>query len=217
MSAILKMTGRAIRTNLARFMAILFIVALSAGFFSGLKISTDAMLNTGDKYLDEQNFYDFRLFSTIGFTEENVEEFKKLDGIDVAEGTYSIDALLNYNENIRPYKIHAIPQSTNLLTLVSGRFPTAPNECLADAQRFTEEDIGKTFKVSLENKESVTSQLNTTEFTIVGLVNSPLYIGIDRGTTTIGGGAVSTFLYIPAECFEYEVYTEINLSLSEIR
>lgn len=215
MSAILKMTGRAIRTNLARFMAILFIVALSAGFFSGLKISTDAMLNTGDKYLDEQNFYDFRLFSTIGFTEENVEEFKKLDGIDVAEGTYSIDALLNYNENIRPYKIHAIPQSTNLLTLVSGRFPTAPNECLADAQRFTEDDIGKTFKVSLENKESVTSQLNTTEFTIVGLVNSPLYIGIDRGTTTIGGGAVSTFLYIPAECFEYEVYTEINLSLSE--
>ena len=85
MPAILKMTGRAIRTNLARFMAILFIVALSAGFFSGLKISTDAMLNTGDKYLDEQKFYDFRLFSTIGFTEENVEEF--LSGLsDFVEG-----------------------------------------------------------------------------------------------------------------------------------
>ena len=72
MTAILKMTRRTIRTFFGRFMALLLIVAVSAGFFAGLKVTTEAMIKTGDQYLTEQNFYDFRLFSTLGFTEEDV-------------------------------------------------------------------------------------------------------------------------------------------------
>ena len=76
MRSIFKMTGRTIRSFKGRYMAILLIVALSAGFFAGLKITTDAMLHTGGEYFEEQNFYDFRLFSTLGFTEDDVKEFE---------------------------------------------------------------------------------------------------------------------------------------------
>ncbi|MBQ8407586.1 MAG: hypothetical protein IJY39_01840, partial [Clostridia bacterium] len=213
MRAVMKMTVRTISTFFTRFMAILLIVALSAGFFAGLKITTDAMLNTGDEYLKDQHFYDYRLLSTIGFTEDELSLFEELDAVESAEGTYSVDALLRYDDNVSPYKIHALTEKVNLISLEAGRMPTAPNECLADVDRYSEDDIGKTFTVATENEDSTKEQLSETEFTIVGLCNTPLYLGLDRGTTTIGSGTVSTFLYVPEDAFLTEAYTEINLTL----
>lgn len=215
MRAVMKMTVRTIRTFFTRFMAILLIVALSAGFFAGLKITTDAMLNTGNEYLKDQHFYDYRLLSTIGFTEDELSRFEKLDAVESAEGMYSVDALLLYNDNVSPYKIHALTEKVNQISLEAGRMPTAPNECLADVDRYTEDDIGKTFTVATENEDSTKEQLSETEFTIVGLCNTPLYLGLDRGTTDIGSGTVSTFLYVPEDAFLTEAYTEINLTLKD--
>ena len=90
------MTFRTVRTFFGRYMALLLIVALSAGFFAGLKVTTDAMINTGGDYFDEQNFYDFRLFSTLGFSQDDAEEFLSLEGIKEAEGAYSVDALIEH-------------------------------------------------------------------------------------------------------------------------
>jgi len=215
MKAMLIMTVRTVRTHFTRFLAILLIVAISAGFFAGLKISTDAMLKTGEKYINNQNFYDFRLLSTIGFDKADVKRFEAIDGVNVAEGSYSVDALVQFEDKVSPYKLHALSENTNLISLEAGRMPLAKNECLADVDQYTEKDIGKTFTVTNENKDDVKSQLKVTEFTIVGLCNSPLYLGIDRGSTTIGSGRISTFIYITEAAFSGEVFTEINLTLEE--
>ena len=196
-------------------MAILLIVALSAGFFAGLKITTDAMLHTGGEYFEEQNFYDFRLFSTLGFTEDDVKEFGKLDGVKTAEGTYSLDALMVHKDSDHPFKLYAISENINKPSLSAGRMPTADNECLADEDVFTEDDIGKTIALADENDASVTDSLERKEYTIVGLVSSPLHIGLDRGSTDIGNGSVYSFLYLPENNFKSEVYTEVNLLLSD--
>ena len=42
-SSVLKLTWRSIRTFYGRYIALLLIVALSAGFFAGLKVTKDAM------------------------------------------------------------------------------------------------------------------------------------------------------------------------------
>ncbi len=209
------MAVRGIRTHLGRFMAILLIVTLSAGFFAGFRITTRAMLATGEGYIDDQNFYDFRLFSTIGFDKSDAEAFEKLSGIEMAEGSYSVDALIRFQDQVSTYKLHALTEKTNLVSLEAGRMPAAKNECLADPVRYTEADIGKTVTVAQENKDDVKSQLAETEFTIVGLCNSPLYLGLDRGSTNIGSGSVAGFIYIPAEAFSVDVFTEINLTLAQ--
>ena len=173
------------------------------------------MLNTGDEYLENQHFYDFRLLSTIGFTDDELKRFENLDGVEAAEGTYSVDALIRFNDQVSPYKLHALTDKVNLVSLEAGRMPTAPNECLADIDRYSEDDIGKIVTIAIENEDGTKEQLSETEFTIVGLCNTPLYLGLDRGTTTIGSGTVSTFLYVPAEAFTSSVFTEINLTLTE--
>ena len=60
-----------------------------------LKATTPAMIETENTYLAEQNFFDFRLLSTVGFVEENVEELAALDEIADVEGTISVDAIEN--------------------------------------------------------------------------------------------------------------------------
>ena len=113
-SSTIKMTWRSIRAFFGRYMALLLIVALSAGFFSGLKITKDAMVNTGDKFLKQQNFYDFRLFSTLGFTQEEVEHFTKLPEVKAAEGLKTVDALMEYEGESRPFKLFSMPENINL-------------------------------------------------------------------------------------------------------
>lgn len=214
-TSIIKMTWRSIKNSMGRYMALLSIVALSAGFFAGLKITKDAMVNTGDIYLSEQNFYDFRLISTLGFTDEDVEAFEAMKGIAYAEAMKSVDAIIEYKGANKEFQILSIPESINLVSLVEGRMPENKKECLVDADLYTKDDIGKVVKLVDENSEDITSQLTESEYTIVGLAESPLYIGFERGTTTVGSGALSGFVYVMEETFTSDVYTELDVVFNE--
>ena len=83
---ILKMTRRSVRSNTGRYLALLLIVLLSVGFFSGLKVTKPAMQSVLKTYLDRQKLYDFRLLSRTGFPEADAAALNNLDGIDDAEG-----------------------------------------------------------------------------------------------------------------------------------
>ena len=214
-TSLVKMTFRSIKTSRGRYMALLLIVALSAGFFAGLKITKDAMVNTGDIYLNQQNLYDFRLMSTLGLTDEDVEAFEKLDGVKHSEGLFSVDAIIEYEGADKEFQILSIPESVNLASLKAGRMPEYDNECLVDADKYTEDDIGTTVSLTGENDEAITDQLTGKEFTIVGLAESPLYIGFERGTTTVGSGALNGFIYVQKDAFAGEVYTELDITLNE--
>ena len=75
-------TFREIKKSFGRYFAILAIIALGVALFSGLKITQSVMVHSADVYLKDLQFYDYRLVSTLGFTEENVEALadKKMSG-----------------------------------------------------------------------------------------------------------------------------------------
>lgn len=173
------------------------------------------MVNTGDKFLKQQNFYDFRLFSTLGFTQEEVEHFTKLPEVKAAEGLKTVDALMEYEGESRPFKLFSMPENINLPSLTAGRMPKSDTECLADDVKFQKKDIGTVIRLADDNEESINSQISYKEYTIVGLVDSPLYLGLDRGSTSIGSGAIYGFLYLPEGNFIGEYFTEIDITLKE--
>ena len=76
--------------HLERYLAIVAIIALGVGFFSGLKITQDGHGKNLDTYVLNQQMYDFKLISTLGLTNEDVEYFPTQDGI-TAEGAISMD------------------------------------------------------------------------------------------------------------------------------
>lgn len=215
MKSSFKLTFRTIKSFFGRYMALLLIVTLSVGFFAGLKVTKQAMANTCEDYLSEQHFYDFKLLSTLGFSEENVTAFSEMTEIKLAEGSKSIDALVEYEGNCKPFKFLSLPEKVNLPSLIAGRLPEAADECLADVRTFNEDSIGAVIRIAEENPGTVPTGFARTEYTIVGLAESPLYLGNNRGTTGIGNGALEGFIYLPAESFTVEAYTEIGLVLEE--
>lgn len=215
MKSSLKLTFRTIKSFFGRYMVLLLIVTLSVGFFAGLKVTKQAMANTCEDYLSEQCFYDFRLLSTLGFSKEDVTAFAEITGIRLAEGSKSIDALMEYEGNCRPFKFLSLPEKVNLPSLKAGRLPEAADECLADARAFDEESIGTFIHITEENTGAAPAEFAKAEFRIVGLAESPLYLGNDRGSTGIGNGELEGFIYLPADNFTVEAYTEIGLVLEE--
>ena len=71
------------------------------------------MAQTCNDYLSSQNFFDFRLLSTIGFTEDDVKTFQGDSAVGLAEGGKSVDALLKFNEKTAAYKLIAMPKYIN--------------------------------------------------------------------------------------------------------
>ena len=92
-TTLLKSTLREIRQSLGRFLAILAIVGLGVSFLTGLRMSQPTMLATGQKYLDTYDLHDFRLLSTLGFTQEDVDSFAALEGIQSANGSWYTEFL----------------------------------------------------------------------------------------------------------------------------
>ena len=209
----IKTTIREIKGSLGRYMAILAIVMLGVGLFSGLKATTPAMIATENDYLAQQNFFDFRLLSTVGFDEEDVEELIELDEVADAEGAVSVDALCTLGEgNESAYIIHMLPESINRVVLTDGRMPERADECLLDSALYGESAIGMQITVTDSNDEDTLEMFEERTFTAVGIVRSPYYINFERGTTSIGDGKITAFFYVPREAFACDYLTEIYVT-----
>lgn len=207
-------TFREIKNTFGRFAAIMAIIALGVGFFSGLKMTKPDMMNTISNFLDEGNFYDLHLLSTLGYTDDDVDSFAGEKDVLYAEGGYSLDVLYkNQGENDRVLKTMSVPENINKLSLGDGRMPEKEDECVVDA-KMDSIKIGDVIEVAdddaAEGEDSSTQDiLKVKKFTVVGTVNSPLYINFERGTTTIGNGKVAGFVYVSPEAFDSECYTDV--------
>lgn len=208
--SIIKLTKREIRSSLGRYLAIFAIIALGAGLFVGLRLSRPDFLETYNNYTNKTNFYDFRLVSTLGLTDEDIAEVKKMDGVKLAEGAVGADFLFNTaDEDNLIMMAQSIPENVNQIKLKAGRMPEKANECLADPDMYSKDDIGSTIKLSKDNSEQTFDTFAYDEYTIVGLTDSVLYINMERGSSTLGNGSVKGYIYIPMDGFSTDYYTDI--------
>lgn len=215
-SAWTKHRRREIIKSPGRYFAILTIVALGVGLFSGLKITQTDMHATADKYINDYALYDYRLISTYGLTEDDARYIAALDGVRDAVGAYEADLIAEVGEGDPiVLKAHSISDRINMPYITKGRMPQSPDECLVDNRNFGESVVGKKIVLSAENGEDTRDKFAYAEYTIVGLARSPLYLGIERGTSSLAGGKVSAFVLIPPEGFTLDVYTDIYVRIDE--
>lgn len=208
-SMIWKSTFREIRESLGRFLAILAIVALGVGFFAGLKVTQPAMLETAQRYFDKTSLYDYRLISTVGFSEDEVETIQKQKDVRAAEGAVTFDIICESGGKERVIKMHSITENINRLVLVDGKLPENASECVVDSNLYDASMIGKTIKLSGNNDTDDLEHFSSREYKITGIVQSPLYSQFERGSTSLGNGRVSGFAYLLPEGFADDYYTEV--------
>ena len=194
---------REVRHTYSRFLSILLLSALAVAFLVGLRATAPDMEYTADNYYDSHHLMDGYVMSTMGLTQEDLQALAQADGVDQVEGAWSVDATAV--DSI--VSMRSMPEELNLLNVVEGRLPQQADECVTEQMLLTALglEIGDTLTVTLDEADQ--DSLTRTSYTIVGTVQSPLYVGTDRGSTTLGSGSIDAFVYIPRENFDLDVYT----------
>ena len=209
-----------IRRTHNRYLSILCIVLLGVGFFAGIKSTCPDMKETAQQYFEDQNLMDMHLKSSMGFTEEDVDSLKAQEDIACVSPSYSVDAFVEPAGGdpmlVRAWSWEIGAQddedTVNMPVLKEGRWPEKENECLVEHGIYSGESfqVGQTITLFLEEGD-LSESLKTQTFTIVGVVESPMYINFERGSSSVGNGSIRSFLYLPEDAFAYEVYTVPHL------
>ena len=194
---------REIRGTMNRYLSILVLAALAVAFLSGLRTAAPDMQFTADNYYDRTNLMDGYVLSTLGLTDGDLSALAGAEGIEAVEGCRDLDAVAVD----RIVSVRSMPEKLNLLEVKEGRLPEAPDECVTEGLLLVKLglQVGDTLELTLE--EDNEGDLVNTSYTIVGKVTSPLYVGLDRGATSLGSGSVDAFVYVPGENFTFDHYT----------
>lgn len=212
-TALRKEFWMSIRRSPGRFLSIFLIVALGVSFFSGIRSSEPDMRISGDRFYDETNLMDLKVQGTLGLTDDDVKALSEVEGIQSAEGGYSVDALCKVDENEKVLHISSYYDTVNKTTVSEGRMPKGDSECVLDEDfmKANGYEIGDTIELSSGTEDPLTDSLKKEELTIVGAGSSPEYISIERGSSLIGNGEVAAFAVVSPEAFALDTYTEIYL------
>ncbi len=201
--------------SIGRYIAIVMIIALGAGLFVGLLMTKADMVATGQRFMDQQNMFDLRLMNSYGWDWEHVDAVSRMDGIVETEAVLYLD-LIARTDNVDEdtvYRFLAIPERMNRVSLRGGRMPEAPNECLAEGFHNDDSILGMTVTIQDSNDEDSLESVKERTLTVVGYVATPLYMDMNRGTTSVGNGSLAGFFYVPAEILDMEYVPEINITI----
>lgn len=189
----------------------MFIVMLGAAFFSGIRSAKNDMHVSADSYYDRVNFMDIRVVSTLGLTEDDLEDMRNTEGVAAVTGGYTAEVLNEQSDMEFALKVIAWTEDVNQVTLTDGRLPEKANECLADDIYLQQTgcEIGDQITLESGSSEDLSDTLKEETYTIVGSGTLPYYMEMDRGSGTVGDGSLDAFLVVLPEVFEQQdVYTE---------
>ena len=200
---------REIRATASRFLSILVLSALAVAFLAGLRTTAPDMEYTADNYYDRTRLMDGYVLSTLGLTQEDLDALAGAAHVTAVEGSKAVEA----TARDAIVTVQSLPQKLNLLELSQGRLPQSAGECVTEPMLMSELglELGDTLELTLE--EGGQGGLAQTRYTVVGVADSPLYVGADRGSSTQGGGSVDAFVYLPEENFTQEVFTQAYFTL----
>ncbi len=201
--------------SFGRYIAIVAIIALGAALFIGLLMTKADMVKTGQQFMNNQNMFDLRLTNSYGWTEDYLDKISRIEGVEDIEAVTYLDliARIGDTEEDSVYRFLEIPETLNLVALRGGRLPERDDECLADGFHFDDSILGKTVTVSESNDEESLECVAYKTFTVVGYVATPLYMDMNRGTTSVGSGSLASFFYIPAGVLDMDYVPEINITI----
>lgn len=224
MSAFWKDFRRSITQGAGRFVALLIIAALGAGFYAGLRMTAPDMRLAADAYFDGTNMADLRVVSTSGFENADVQRIAQIEGVEQVTPERQADVLASVNGSGRNvFRVNQLDTDAaqasdtssgsqavsgngsymNRPILVEGEWPDAPDECVVSDAAVLDAPIslGDTITVS-ESTQDIDQVFSHKTFKVVGFVRSPYYVYTGTfGTTTLGNGEVDDYMYVPAGAF----------------
>src|SRR5690606_17578530 len=102
----------------------------------------------------------------------------------------------------------------NRVRLMEGRLPEGPDECVIEKGMNGSflAPIGSKIKLSSGTDDDLGENLKNTEYTVVGMVQTPYYLSFQKGSSNIGNGEVMGFIIVTKDKIKCNVYADIYLT-----
>jgi putative ABC transport system permease protein len=209
---------RVISGSIGRFLSIFIMVAIGCGFYAGVKSTGDEMRTGADRYFDQSSLMDGRLTSPLGFDDQMVEAISQTDGVSsVMPGCEVVSESL-FSGEIRTIRVQSISAGEkysllNIPTLVDGRMPQKADECVIDhrAIKSGKYEIGQTIDLQTKENSAESLLLKEGSFTIVGSIDTPVYLSISWSAISIGSKEPDFNIFVPMDAFSGELFSDIYL------
>ena len=194
---------------------------------------------SANEYFRINNLLDVRVTSKIPFSDEDVKKIENIKKVDYVVPSKFVDAVVSVGDStlvdingmelscrISSLNVSQAKKFTqtgeaedsyvNRLVLKDGRYPEKAGECLVDAsavKTYESLGIGSVIRISAEDS-AVRDSLKVQELTVVGTVDSPMYISTERGSTEAGSGALGYFAYVNENDFKTSEINELFVKIT---
>lgn len=212
---------REVKTTRSRFLSIFGIILLGVCMLTGLMSVAPDMRAAGNRYFEENRLCDLRILSTLGLTDDDIQQIQQIEGVEQVQPAKFLDCeVTNQFGDTLVMRAHSLPANSrgdapediNRLTLKEGRLPNAPGECAVQPLGFLEGvQVGDT--VTLKEEQDLTESV----YTIVGVVQSPMNFSIDNETSTAGDGTLDFIAYLPETDFTADYLSVCYLTVEGAR
>ena len=207
-------TLRLIRKTSRRFISLLLIVLIGAGFMMGLFSCRQIMEESVDIYYDEYEFSDFQLYSQYGFSDDDYIALKQTDEVSQVFASKTIDMLAkNGPDDEYVTRVTEDYRVLNKYKLVEGRAPRKADECVVIVNDYMDAlPLGSVITLDYGENE-VSDYLKNDKFTIVGFAESPEFMAKVKGPSNYLNMDLDMIIYIPNENFLSDYYTTVYLNV----
>ena len=206
--------GRNISHGKKRFFSILVITILGVMMFSGLQASCQDLRISADQFFDAQKLHDLMVRSTLGLTDEDVEELSGVGGIAAAEGIYSEEAdVFLLNGSSTKVEFRTLSRSgIDEPYLRMGHLPEHSGET-AVTEKFAK-DTGLGIGDTVRLNTGADSHLTRAAFTITGIAVDPTDVDNPFGSVSYRSAESGTDrAFILPEAEDSDVYTAAVLRI----
>ena len=211
---ILKNTLKKIGKSFGRFASLVAIILIGVGFYAGIRQSIPAIRDVQNQFTEETNMMDLHIVSTLGLTDDDIEELSKLPDVTGVTGGYS--KYVYSNEDV--IRVMSIDLDIDVYQIKDGKYPIEKNECLADYRFYK---VGDLIRITEPTKSSDSDEEDSDDeesddeddnkddlkihtFVVSGTVVSPIYMGTDYGSANIGDGELKSYILVKDSAFTYK-------------
>lgn len=211
---IITLSKREIKIEYKKYLSLIIISFLGVLAFAGISATYDRMMASLDDFFDKKNYYDVKVVSTLGLTEDDISNIKKVKEVDDVFLTYSKDVILKDSKKESVVRVMGLNNLVNKVELVRGRLPKGDREIAVEESYLIKNKLKINDSLQIIDDDSFKNK----ELKIVGTLRSPLFISrslatASRGNTNIGTGKIDYYAYVSEENFNLDYYTEAYITV----
>ena len=121
-----------IKTTRVSFISIIMFVTLGIGVFLGFSWTGRAFDTSTNHFVEKYKLHDVEVSFPNGFSDEDIEEIRNIDGVEAAEGRHVVYDYFKVDGSVYQAKIIEITDEIDTLYVIEGNLPQNCGEIAVD-------------------------------------------------------------------------------------